>query len=153
MKKKNNLIPKYRISLVCEGEVEYPVNQAALRSKDLADLLNNLLDNTDREQFYVFMMDRKNRIIGVNTVSVGSLNSSPVHPREVFKPAILCNADAVAFGHNHPSGDPTPSVDDLEITNRLVEAGRILGIRVLDHVIVGEKTSFVSFHECGLIEE
>ncbi len=86
----------------------------------------------------VLLLDRKNRVIGINTVSVGSLSSAVVHPREVFKPAILSNAAALIFGHNHPSGDPAPSPEDRVLTKRLVEGGKLLGIQVLDHIIVGD---------------
>ncbi|MEW9673574.1 RadC family protein [Ammoniphilus sp. 3BR4] len=87
---------------------------------------------------------------GVEKVSVGSLNSAIVDPREVFKAAILHNAASIIVGHNHPSGDPTPSREDLSVTNRLVEAGKILGIEVLDHLILGEER-FQSLKESGMM--
>jgi len=86
----------------------------------------------------------KNKIISFEVISTGSLTSSIVHPREVYKGAILSNAASVIFMHNHPSGDPEPSMDDIEITSRLKKAGDILGINVLDHIIVTNK-SFYSF--------
>jgi DNA repair protein RadC len=82
---------------------------------------------------------------------VGTLTSAVVHPREVFKTAIRESADALVFVHNHPSGDPTPSVEDIEITDRLLEVSRLVGIRVLDHVVIGDG-AYVSFHERGLID-
>ena len=85
----------------------------------------------------VILLDRKNAPIGLNTVSIGSLTASVVHMREVFKPAILANAAAILCGHNHPSGDPTPSREDRALTQRLVEAGKLLGIAVLDHIVLG----------------
>ena len=98
------------------------------------------------------MLDRKNKMIGVNTVSVGSLTASVVHPREVFKPAILGNAAAVICGHKHPSGDPQPSQEDRALTTRLVDAGKLLGIQVLDHVIVGDGTAgYFSFADEELL--
>jgi DNA repair protein RadC len=84
------------------------------------------------------LLDIKNKVIGINTVSIGNLNSSIVHPREVFKPAILSNAASILLAHNHPSGDPEPSREDVAITTRLVEAGKILGIDVIDHLILGD---------------
>ena len=84
------------------------------------------------------LLDTRNRLIRVATVSMGSLDSSIVHPREVFKEAISASAASVIFVHNHPSGDAEPSEDDIELTRRLVEAGKLLGILVLDHVIVGD---------------
>jgi DNA repair protein RadC len=96
-----------------------------------------LAGDADREHFVVVLLDRKNQVIGMNTVSIGSLTASIVHPRETFKAAILSNAAAIICGHNHPSGDPQPSQEDRVLTARLVEAGKLLGISVLDHIILG----------------
>ena len=103
---------------------------------DLYRLLKPLLAHQDREHFYVVLLSTKNHVLAIELVSVGSLSASIVHPREVFKGAILANAAAVICGHNHPSGDPTPSEDDIEIHDRLTRAGEILGIEVLDHIII-----------------
>jgi DNA repair protein RadC len=122
-------------------------------SKDVADLLWQFLDQVDREHFVVIMVDRKNRLIGINTVSVGSLTASIVHPREVFKVAILSNAAAIICGHNHPSGEPQPSSEDRSLTRQLIKAGHILGIDVLDHVIIGDgSTDFYSFADHGELQ-
>lgn len=86
----------------------------------------------------------------MESISIGTLNSSPIHPRELFKPAIKNSAAAVILVHNHPSGDPTPSREDIDITNRLSESGKLLGIEVLVHVIIGDG-SFVSFKEKDLL--
>lgn len=102
-----------------------------------------------KEHFICLHLDGKNRITCIDPVSVGSLNQSIVHPREVFKTALLSSAAAIVLIHNHPSGDPTCSREDREITRRLKEAGELLGIRVLDHIIVGE--SYYSFVEQGLL--
>jgi DNA repair protein RadC len=102
------------------------------------------------EQFWCVLLDGKHRVIREVMVSQGTLNSSPVHPREVFAPAIRESAAAVIFLHNHPSGDPTPSADDLEITRRLCEVGNLVGIRVLDHVVIGDG-AFTSFADRGLL--
>lgn len=111
-----------------------------------------LVGNPDREFFLVMLLDGKNRLTGLHIVSEGSLNQSIVHPRETFKAAILSNAAAMILAHNHPSGDTTPSREDLEITRRLREAGDILGIRVLDHVIVDTDTgNSMSFVQSGLM--
>jgi DNA repair protein RadC len=104
----------------------------------------------DREHFRVVILNTKNQVLAVETVSVGSLNSSLVHPREVFKPAVLKSAAAVILLHNHPSGDPTPSREDLEITRRLAEAGKLIGIEVLDHIIIGDHV-FTSLKEKAVI--
>ena len=95
-------------------------------------------------------LDGKNRIIAMDLVSIGSLNQSIVHPREVFKTACLSNAAALILVHQHPSGDSSPSTEDIAITKRLKEAGEIMGIKVLDHVIVGDG-EFISFVERGIM--
>jgi len=106
--------------------------------EDVVGVVSGTLKGKKREHFLVLLLDTRNRLIRVATVSMGSLDSSIVHPREVFKEAIAASAASVIFVHNHPSGDPEPSEDDVELTKRLVEAGRVLGIVVLDHVIVGD---------------
>lgn len=102
------------------------------------------------EQFRVVLLDGKHRFLRDELVSQGTLTSSPVHPREVFGPAIRHSAAAVVLVHNHPSGDPSPSADDLEITRRLCDVGALVGIRVLDHVVLGDG-SYASFAERGLL--
>jgi DNA repair protein RadC len=102
------------------------------------------------EQFRVLLLDGRHRVIREELVSQGTLTTSPVHPREVFAPAIRHSAAAVVLVHNHPSGDPTPSADDLDITRRLAEVGRLVGIRVLDHVVVGDG-AYVSLADRGLL--
>lgn len=104
----------------------------------------------DKEHFSVVMVDSKNKILGVNLISMGTLNQSLVHPREVFRPAVMASANAIFLCHNHPSGDTTPSPEDTSITKRLAEAGDLLGIKVLDHIILGDNT-YLSFREKGLI--
>jgi len=118
---------------------------------DVATLLWDYLKETDREHFVVLFLDTKNTVIGLNTVSIGILDSALVHPREVYKAAILANAAAIIVGHNHPSGDPTPSAEDRRVTERLREGGQLLGIELLDHVVVGEKGRFVSLKERGML--
>ena len=103
-----------------------------------------------KEQFLVILLNSKNRVIGMEIVSEGSLTNSVVHPREVFQPAILQHAAAIVVAHNHPSGDPRPSPEDREITRMLKEAGVIMNIPVLDHIIIGDGTYF-SFLEEGAI--
>lgn len=146
-------VPIYRVSLVREGGIH--IGRPQLRSsQDAANLLRTHLGDTDREQFIVMLLDRKNRLIGINTVSIGSLTASIVHPREVFKPAILANAAAMVLGHNHPSGDPQPSMEDRSMTWRLVEAGKVLGIDVLDHIVIGDGSQeHYSFTDEGLLDK
>jgi len=108
------------------------------------------MSHLDHEQFQVILLNAKNNVLDVESISEGTLTASLVHPREVFKPAIRRAAHAVILVHNHPSGDPTPSREDREITRRLAESGRILGIEVLDHLVIGDGR-FVSFRERGLM--
>jgi len=103
-----------------------------------------------KEHFKLILLNPRNKIIGISTISIGTLNASLVHPREVFKDAIVHSASSVVLAHNHPSGDPEPSEDDLKITKKLVESGKILGIEVLDHIIIA-RNGFKSFKEGGLI--
>ena len=111
-------------------------------------LIKNKLKNYYKEHFYIILLNSRNWSIA--EVSIGSLNASIVHPREVFSEAIKNKAASVIFVHNHPSGNPEPSEDDLEITKRLVNGGKILGIEVVDHIIVA-KDKFMSFKEKGII--
>jgi len=99
----------------------------------------------------VLLLSQKNRVIGIHTVSIGSLTASVVQPRETFKAAILANAAAIICGHNHPSGDCQPSKEDRAITQRLKEAGALLGIHLLDHVIVGGDGKYFSFADENML--
>lgn len=110
---------------------------------DVVNQVKSSLKNKKREHFLSVLLNTRNRLIKVVPVSVGSLDSSIVHPREAFKEAISASAASIIFVHNHPSGDPQPSEDDVKLTKRLIEAGKIIGIEVLDHVIIGNET-FVS---------
>ena len=106
---------------------------------DAVKAAKNQLKGKKKEHFLVLCLDTRNHLININKVSIGSLDCSIVHPREVFKEAISSSAASVIFVHNHPSGDPTPSEDDIKLTKRLVEAGEIIGIEVLDHIIICDK--------------
>lgn len=118
---------------------------------DVARLLVDEMRFLDREHFRVICLNTKNYVLSIDEVSVGSLNSSIVHPRELFKKAIMRSAAGVILIHNHPSGDPAPSREDLDVTRRIVEAGRILGIEVLDHVIIGDGR-YISLKEQGSLD-
>ncbi|MCL5291216.1 MAG: DNA repair protein RadC [Actinobacteria bacterium] len=120
--------------------VNAPAEVASLK------LVKDELLQSDREKFICLHLNTKNSVLSYEVVSIGTLSSSLVHPRELFKAAILSNSAALILCHNHPSGDSTPSAEDIALTKRLVKAGNLLGIDVLDHVIVGE-TSFVSLKE------
>ena len=141
----------YRLQLVREEPAAASSTDPVLDSPStVSQQLLPLFDGLDREHFVVLALDARNRPIGCNTVSVGSLSASIVHPREVMKFAILANAAAVILAHNHPSGETSPSRDDIELTQRLVQAGQILEIEVLDHVIVGGQ-AFCSLKEQGVM--
>lgn len=110
----------------------------------------SFLTRETKEYFFTMHLDGKNRILCLDCVSIGSLNQAVVHPREVFKTALLSSAACIVLVHNHPTGDPTPSKEDITITNRLKESGDILGIRVIDHIVVGTD-GILSFCERGLL--
>jgi DNA repair protein RadC len=113
-------------------------------------LMSSSIKDKAKEHFKLILLNSRNKKIGLSTISIGTLTTSLVHPREVFKDAITHSAASVILAHNHPSGDPEPSEDDLKITRKLVESGKILGVEVIDHIIIG-KTNFYSFREKGLI--
>ncbi|WCK56879.1 DNA repair protein RadC [Aneurinibacillus sp. Ricciae_BoGa-3] len=124
------------------------VRPAVRSPQDVANVMMEEMRFLTQEHFVCLYLNTKNQLIGRTTVFIGSLNSSIVHPREVFKEAIRKSSASVVCLHNHPSGDPTPSREDVEVTHRLQEAGRILGIDVLDHVIIGDGR-FYSLKEKG----
>lgn len=113
-------------------------------------VLKPLIDDWSREHFLAVLLNARNGVVGVETVSVGSLSASIVHPREVFKPAIVASAAGIVLGHNHPSGDPEPSPEDLSVTKRLAEVATLMGIELHDHVIFTKRT-FVSLKERGVL--
>ncbi|MBR6472629.1 MAG: DNA repair protein RadC [Firmicutes bacterium] len=137
--------PKRAASIVCALELGRRVATAPKERKQklrdpgsMAEYFMEDMRYLKKEFFKVLLLNVKMEVIGQETVSVGELSGAPVHPRETFEPAIRKGAAAVCFVHNHPSGDPKPSKDDLDITRRLVECGDILGIRVVDHIIIGD---------------
>ena len=143
-----NFIPQIEVSMVREIQVSsprYSCSEAVAKSEIARDLLKS-----DREKFICLHLNIKNQLISFEVVSTGSLTASIVHPREVYKAAILANAASVVFMHNHPSGDPEPSLDDIEITRRLAKSGVILGISVLDHIIVAQKGHY-SFKQHNML--
>lgn len=159
MAKTNKAIPQtvssiniYKIKMVKEDSVEYG-NATVKSPRDITAIACDVmgLHEAAEENFVILCLNTKNKIAGIHTVSVGSLNASIVHPREVFKAALLNNSSGILLIHNHPSGDPEPSREDIETTHRLVNAGNIMGIKVLDHVIIGECNRYTSFKEQGLM--
>jgi DNA repair protein RadC len=126
--------------------IDHPVSRAT----DAAPTLVSLLVHEAAEVFLMLCLSTKCRVLGYYEVSRGTLDATLVHPREVFKVALLANAAAIILAHNHPSGDPSPSVDDIDLTRRLVSAGEILGIHVVDHIVVGDGR-WTSLHDLGLL--
>ena len=144
-----SLVPVVRLALVREGGASYvgePIRSAA----DEAALLTPHLQDASREVVLALLLDIRHRPVGLHVVSIGSVNSSMLPPAEVLKAALLANASAVIVAHNHPSGDAEPSPEDLTVTTRLREAGQLIGIELLDHLIVGAE-GWVSLKERGAV--
>jgi DNA repair protein RadC len=146
--RKGTCPPIYRVVLVRERAGPH---YALRRADAAAKVFARFLAGFDREGFAVALLDTKLKLIGVNLVSLGSLNQAIIHPRELFKPAILSNSEKLILSHPHPSGDTTPSEEDRIITDRLVQAGNLLGIEVLDHIVVAPDSTFFSFQENSLL--
>ncbi|MBK7877816.1 MAG: DNA repair protein RadC [Planctomycetes bacterium] len=135
-------------SVVCESPIlENAYGESIRSAKSVAGMMMPLLQEEVVEVFTVLLLNGKHRVVGMAEVSRGTLTTALVHPREVFGPALRMSSAAVIVVHNHPSGDPEPSVDDVEVTRRLIEVGRMLGVPLLDHVIVGESGRFTSLRE------
>jgi len=134
------VVREARIEWVKRGEVEGKVQgpiQAAMA-------MRKVVGDDPREHFCALYLDTRQGLIDVEVLSIGTLNQSLVHPREVFRTAILRSAESIVIAHQHPSGDANPSREDMVVTERLVKAGRIIGIEVVDHVVVGDAGRFVS---------
>lgn len=146
-----------KYELICEKVTGYNtdiIDKAMNSADNIARFITQTLqsDRLTTEHFWVFMLDTRMKVVGFSDISIGSLNMSPVHPREVFQIAIsTAKVAAVIVAHNHPSGDPAPSLEDMMITDRLVDAGKLLGIPVLDHIIAGDGC-WTSLKEQGYIE-
>lgn len=144
-------IPAKRVDIISlkvvkEGSVLYETRKIS-NPHDGYRLAKDFLIDSDREKFLVVCLDTKNQPLNIHIVSIGSLSSAIVHPREVFKVAMLSNASSILCFHNHPSGNVNPSGEDESITNRLKECGKILGIGLVDHIIVGYNDTYFSFKE------
>ena len=137
------------IKMVKESSFLYRTRQI-LSPNDAYEMIKEQLEGLDREQFIIACLNTKNEPTNISVVSVGTLNKAIVHPREVFKTAILSNAASIMAFHNHPSGETTPSQQDIQLTNRLYEAGELIGIKLLDHLIIGDG-AFTSLKEKGYL--
>ncbi|MUT64931.1 DNA repair protein RadC [Paenibacillus sp. NEAU-GSW1] len=138
------------LRMVKESLTIFFPNRVIRSPKDAADLFRKFIGDLDREQFCILCLNTKNEPTALHTVSIGTLNASLVHPRETFKLAILANAASIIACHNHPSGQPDPSPEDVELTERLRDSGTLLGIELLDHLVLGDG-NFVSMKERGLM--
>lgn len=143
-------VPEYKVMLVRDSGTITAPKKAIKSPDDVSSVFQSYIDGMDREVFVIAMLDRKGNLLGLNTVSVGGLFSAPVHPREVFKPAIIIGAASIILCHNHPSGNSDPSKEDIDVTKRLAEAGELLGIEILDHVVIGDG-GYTSLKSRGLI--
>ena len=146
------IIPRYRLELVREKASRYDVDDKRISTPEDARRILELMFQFEKqaeEIFAMLVLDTKNQIIGGFEVSRGSLNSSIVHPREVFKRAILVNASSIILAHNHPSGDVEPSHEDRVLTHRLQEGGKLLGTPIIDHIVCGTGGAYYSFKEEG----
>jgi DNA repair protein RadC len=143
---------KKNITYLREISVKYSGPRRKLvgirQSSDVKKFLDGILKNDAREHFFTLYLDGAHEVVGYATTSIGTANTAPVHPREVFQPAILAGAVSIIVSHNHPSGNSSPSSEDRVVTKMLREAGEILGIKLLDHVILGAET-YYSFAEMG----
>ena len=144
-------IPIYTIALVREGTQRIEGREHLSTAMQATQVFADYLDGRDREHLVVLMLDSKLRLIGINTVSIGTIDSAMVSPRDVYKAAILCNAASIMLAHNHPSGDPTPSPADISVTRIIAESGKLLGIPLLDHIIIGSYGSFTSLVDKGYL--
>lgn len=143
-----------RLQVVKEEEFPYSCKATINSPADIRDLLTKHMEmHLEAEEVFIMVtVDTKHRVTGIFEVSRGTLSSSLVHPREVFKRALLMNASKIFIAHNHPSGDVTPSKDDIAITKRLKEAGEVLGVSLLDHLIIGDTPKeYYSFKEAAII--
>ena len=152
---KRSRVPLYRVVLDRTGSLVKEGTAVVTLAREAARLFREFIGDAPQEHFVLMVLDSRRRVIGINEVSIGTLSASLVHPREVFRAAILLNGAAVIVSHNHPSGDPSPSAEDREATRRLPRAGELLGIPVADHIVIGEgegdSVRFFSFRESGLL--
>ena len=148
---------RVELPMVREPQTDANGRAVAVRTPESIAAQCSDMAQSAQEAFVVFDLNSKNNVIDRRLVTLGILDASLVHPREVFRGALLNNAAAIILAHNHPSGDPTPSAEDVRITRQLIQAGQVLGIKVLDHVVIGRPSpdrvrAHCSFRETGLVE-
>jgi len=149
-------ISVFRITLVRDRHIQFEQKKITT-SQEAQGIIRKLIEtqgNPDREQFCIVLLNSKNQVIGINIVSTGDLASAPVHPREVLKPAILANAASMILCHNHPSGDISPSKEDISVTKRIVKSAKVMCVAVHEHLIISMyDDSYYSFADNGLISQ
>jgi DNA repair protein RadC len=150
MKQTMESISLYALKMIKEKEVLYVTDNLITSPEGVYDLVEKVYELSSEavEKFGIITLNTKNKVVGMHIISVGTLNSTPVHPREVFKTALCNNAASIICFHNHPSGQCDPSPEDIGVTQQLSKAGQLLGIKVLDHIIIGEG-SYISLNERG----
>ncbi len=133
-------------------EIEYTYDKRPKINSmdDVVQIVKPMIADANKEFFMALYLNTKNGVLKKEVISIGSLNANIVHPREIFKTACMISASSIIVAHNHPSGDPTPSREDIEITKKLAEAGKMMGIELLDHVILGYDRNY-GFKESGII--
>jgi DNA repair protein RadC len=144
----------FKLMLVKEDAGIYDCDKRAVTSKEAVEILRKVCNITDSpmEKFYLLCLSSRGDVIGIHMMSQGNVNTSVIHPREIFQRAILNNATSIILAHNHPSGDPDPSADDIEVTKLLMKASEVMGIQILDHLVVGDE-SYVSMADRGLLND
>ena len=143
-------VPLYTTRLVRDRTFHFPTRAQVRSPADVAAVMIDYFEIRDREEVVIALLDTANTMIGLHVASIGGLAASIVEPKQVFKVAILNNAASIICLHNHPSGDPTPSREDIAITRQLVEAGKVMGIPLHDHIIIAER-GYTSLAERGLL--
>lgn len=143
-------IVSVRLQIVRESSSLYETDTIK-NELDAAKIAQKYIGNTDREHCIVICLDTKNKVNALHTLSIGTLEASYVHPREVFKLAVRNNSASIILAHNHPSGDVTPSPADIMVTERIKECGELMGIKLLDHIIVEDQGTFCSLKQQGLV--
>ena len=146
-------VSRYRLSLVREATTPYdqvPDPEPLNHCEALADFLwREIYHDAPQEMLAGLFLDARHRLIGYRVAHVGGLSRCPTEPRAILVPALLANAHGVVIAHNHPTGDPAPSTEDLDLTRRLAEAGKLLGLRLIDHIIIGDSSRWVSLKRRG----
>ena len=143
-----------KVVLVRESAHRYNLPTSVLGPEEAVRAINELmhLDTEAQEVFVTLFLDVKNHITGIHEVARGILSAAPIHPREVFKAAILSNTASMIIAHNHPSGDPQPSTEDRQITSKLVKIGELMDITIIDSIVIGDSRHYYSFKEKGILK-